>query len=95
MTNEEAISCLQKMVVYEDITAINMAIKALKERPKGQWLPVCDEKWRRYICSRCGNFEPYEFVLDGQIKEQWQSALTQAWDCRYCPHCGAEMEKEE
>lgn len=94
MTNEEAISRLQKMIVWQDddITAMNMAIEALEEKPKGQWLPRCGENWESYICSRCGHFEPYEFVLEGQTNEQGQAVLTQVWNCRYCPHCGAEME---
>ena len=100
MTREEAIRRIQGLEVdvrwehsyKQEEEALQMAIEALGERPKGQWLPRCGENWESYICSRCGHFEPYEFVLEGQTNEQGQVALTQVWNCRYCPHCGAKME---
>ena len=104
MTREEAIKRLSDQLntweAYDPDNgdmreAVEMAIEALEEKPKGQWLPRCGENWESYICSRCRHFEPYEFVLDGQPNEQGQVRLTQVWDCRYCPHCGAEMEVEE
>jgi len=55
MTNKEAIEKLKEilfMTGYKE--AINLAIKALEERPQGEWIHTseCDEEFQ-YRCSKC------------------------------------------
>lgn len=93
MTNKEAIAiiqsrkncaeCVRNVAVCEESctecdTAFDMAINALEERPKGEWI-----KWNfktfgamgdwEYKCSNC------EKVYGGEYN--------------FCPNCGAQMQK--
>lgn len=55
-----------------------MAIEALKERPKGEWIwQLANNGWVDHICSVCG----YTENTDIHISLGW----------KYCPNCGAEM----
>lgn len=66
MTNKEAIEYLKNInsrypcsldTTFQDeceMIALNLAIKALEERPKGEW--IADDEWGNCHCSVC-NFE--------------------------------------
>ena len=59
--------------------AINMAIKALSDRPKGEWIwQLADNGWVDHICSVCG----YTENTDIHVSLGW----------KYCPNCGAKLE---
>lgn len=59
--------------------ALDLAIKALEERPQGEWKETGYETgalgitYRQTQCSNCG----------------WEHALPMWWN--FCPNCGAEM----
>lgn len=88
MTNAEAISNLNHIygIVSPDIQrSIDLAIKALEERPTGEWVKVKEERMSvdmsgeivtRYKCSKCGRFIA---ILPSKLA-----------DYPFC-HCGAEM----
>ena len=56
MTNKDAIILLQEIeedgrnVTKEHIEALDLAIKALEDRPQGEWI----ERVGYVICSKCG-----------------------------------------
>lgn len=87
MTNEEAVSILEKMWAeveyYEETEALDMAIEALTAHHTGNWIKFADytnnlnQARASMTCSECDEF------FDGypEIKE---------WN--YCPHCGARMD---
>ena len=59
MTNKEAIEVLkEEWRVNAEIfgkqfdEALDLAIKALEERPQGEW--IADDDWGNCHCSRCG-----------------------------------------
>lgn len=91
MTKEEALDCLNGLKIYLktehiDQEALNMAIEALEDRPKGHWktYAIDDFKDRRtgehaIICDRCLMKEIIRF---GQSK----------WN--FCPNCGTDMREE-
>ena len=90
MTNEKAIEMLEYIrqtgngeSEYKNnaqAIAINMAIKALSDRPKGEWIwQLADNGWVDHICSVCG----YTENTDIHVSLGW----------KYCPNCGAEMEE--
>lgn len=63
MTNKEAIEQLkwvenricQITCLPETFEALGLAIKALEERPQGEWIIVKDEKWGDNVkCPFCG-----------------------------------------
>lgn len=63
MTNKEAIKVIKHLYEanpIEEEEALNLAIKALKERPQGEW--VVDEFGRK-ICGKC-QFPFAEFQSD-------------------------------
>ena len=85
MSNEEAIKLIQgieedgRNVTSEHIEALDLAIKALKERPQGEW--IIDGHHIR--CNRC-----YEYICNtdregNEIPDN------------FCPNCGAKMRGEE
>ena len=86
MTNKEAIKLIQgieedgRNVNKEHIEALDLAIKALKERPHGKWIykefDVESGISRSYWCSNCG--EP---------KSQWCDD--------FCQRCGTDMRGKE
>lgn len=58
--------------------AVNMAIKALSDQPKGEWIwQLANNGWVDHICSVCG----YTENTDIHVSLGW----------KYCPNCGAEM----
>lgn len=82
MDNNEAINYLSKegkSVFHHDadmLQALDMAIEALKERPKGEWTPSF--KNIEYKCSICGR------VVN---RGAWEEVTK---EFPYC-HCGAKM----
>ena len=86
MTNQEVIRVLQaikehpSMGVYlpDEYEALDLAIKALEERPQGEWIK---DKQGNTICSNCG-FECL-YSEDGFLYSLGN----------YCHHCGAKMQK--
>ena len=70
MTNKEAIYIINnRLNTYyctdEDLQVLNLAIKALEERPTGHWIEIydcincseCDYTWRHFktdFCPTCG-----------------------------------------
>ena len=55
----------------------------------GRWLNFYGE-WSAAECDLCG--ECYEVSPDEEPKEEYFKAFNQAY--KYCPHCGAKMDKE-
>ena len=98
MTREEAILLLHDIkdtyneiyenyeIGYEQMTALDMAIEALSERPKGEWIkkqvfnPELDEYIPLIECSVCG-YEPYYGGSEPKFN--------------YCAYCGADMRGEQ
>lgn len=90
MNNKEAIEYLKEVQSHIDLEnggytqemydAIDMAIKALEERPTGKWIHLGGDDW---CCSECGRFV---------MNEGWENP-SDVGDC-YCPTCGADMRKE-
>ena len=81
MNNQEAINKLYLMR-DDDLTALNMAIKALEQEPNktGHWKRISSDKYVQhaqyyYRCSECG----------GDI----------IGEHNYCPNCGAKMVEQE
>ena len=79
MTPEEAIKQLinhaQWKLNGDDLTALEMAIEALKDsRPTGEWIR---EKNGTYTCNFCG----------ANIWGYWLEHI----EANYCPSCGAKM----
>lgn len=88
MTNKEAITNLNHIygIVSSDIQrSLDIAIKAIEERPQGEWVEV--EKQGRtgdgriftytiVVCSECGE----QYDLEGE---------------KFCPNCGADMRGKE
>lgn len=83
MTNKEDIEqllAIKKLgcLTDKDRHALNSAIKALEERPKGEWLVVGhDDTTYWYRCSICEHEEHDNFTKH----------------YHYCPSCGADMWK--
>ena len=87
MTNKEAINYISKegksVFRYDSymLQALDMAIKALEERPQGEWifqytfLDNC-----LYKCSHCNR------LLSLDVQQEVKQFL-------FCPNCGADMRK--
>lgn len=88
MTREEAIEILKQYSLYSPTSqiedALDMAIEALRDRPKGEWIKkqVFNPELDKYVplieCSVCG-YEPYFGGSESKFN--------------YCANCGARMEK--
>lgn len=86
MNKEEAINLIQDIeedgrnVSAEHIEALNLAIKALEDRPTGEWifLKANEEQTDGYECSVC--------------KATYHTKVPYFSEFNYCPHCGARME---
>ena len=87
MTREEAVKELKVMKLWTGlkvkIEALDMAIEALQERPKGRWEYVVDDWWDVHRCTACG--------------ELWtlEAGTPQENNMNFCPNCGADMRGEE
>lgn len=89
MTKEEAIKIIdcydlgfydlsgEKIPADKLAEAFDMAIEALKERPKGKWILTQDEQYEYCTCSECGY----------QNGENWMNGS----DIPFCAMCGAKM----
>lgn len=80
ITNSEAISNLNQIYgfVSPDIQrSLDLAIKALEERPQGEW--VSKHLWDNthvWVCSECGNRNTHGITVE-----------------KACWRCGADMRK--
>ena len=91
MSNEEVIEVLKGIVfnsfdrtTRKERQALDFAIKALEERPQGEWIEVGDNqpysKDKLYGCSKCG--------FGGYL-------LSDTKNVNFCPNCGADMREVE
>ena len=92
MTNKEAIKKLKEQQAefnenYVDFAGVNeaydLAIKALEERPQGEWIKEPSATFR---CSECNNRIPIKY---DEINEH-MAKITKP---RFCDNCGADMRK--
>ena len=81
MTDKEAIFNLNQIygfVSSEIQQSLDLAIKALAERPQGEWI-ILDRNDRfkigNYKCNLCG----YKFPVPDELAKN------------FCPNCGADM----
>lgn len=85
MTREEAIKWIEYHIDISDydedddlLTALKMAVKALKKQRAGRWIETDDyDAWR---CSEC---DEYFCLYEGTPQDN---------KYYYCPNCGAKME---
>ena len=88
MNREEAIDILRSYLMFDksnmqiDI-ALNMAIEALQDRPKGEWInreycQVDEDAYEVATCSNCKSEITIEYPYDN-----------------FCPNCGAIMKGNE
>ena len=86
MTREEAIKWIEYHIDISDydedddlLTALKMAVKALKKQRTGRWIETDDyDAWR---CSEC---DEYFCLYEGTPQDN---------KYYYCPNCGAKMEE--
>jgi len=85
MTNKEAIERLEYIKTHdtdpEDYELFDLAIKALEERPQGEWK---HNNFDEHYCNKCGNFALWSEEADDYDYYEVQS--------NFCPNCGARME---
>lgn len=67
----------------DEETALDLAIKALEERPHGEW--IYHDKLNKYYCKDCGLFEPF-------TKEEIEEGVKLP---NFCEQCGADMRGEK
>ena len=71
--------------------ALDLAIKALEERPQGEWI---EDSYVGFRCSECAHVAVEYTVItkfpDGSKVKGGDYNLTP-----YCPNCGADMRGEE
>lgn len=87
MTKEEAITRLhwlkRELIKGTDMNEpIDMAIEALQDRPKGEWIESEMDKDFR-VCSVCKN-KGYK------DKMAWRTEFIKSY-LNFCPNCGARM----
>lgn len=78
MTDKEAISNLNQIygfVSSEIQQSLDLAIKALEEKPQGEWIDCKDFPYLAN-CSNCG------YQMDTHEERGY---------FRFCPYCGADM----
>ena len=88
MTREEAIKWIEYHIDISDydedddlLTALKMAVKALKKQRTGRWIETDDyDAWR---CSEC---DEYFCLYEGTPQDN---------KYYYCPNCGARMLGED
>lgn len=66
----------------ERIEAYDLAIKALEERPTGEWK---HNNFDEHYCNKCGHYALWSEEADGYYEVQ----------SNFCPNCGADMRKGE
>ena len=89
MTNKEAIYIINnRLNTYyctdEDLQALDLAVKALEERPQGEWIYTDKEdKKKGYggYCSVCKCDMPIGMI-------DWK---LEYYESKFCPNCGAYM----
>ena len=82
MTREEAKEHLEFLKIMDAPKlreAVDMAIEALQERPKGRWEHLGGDEW---CCSNCGHV----IFTEGSWEEP---------DAKFCEECGADMRESE
>ena len=85
MTREETIKKLKELryiVSYSSRTALEIAIEALQERPKGRWI----EKDGNAYCSECNACWGLDMYFDFEDHKI---------DHKFCSACGADMRESE
>ena len=92
MTNKEAIKYLiVPVVISTKLSAENLkqkeayelAIKALKERPHGKWIPLSECSNHGFYCSICWKKEYKDEYAIHKVRSN------------FYPNCGADMRGEE
>ena len=92
MTNKEAIELLKRATMFEPTLenrdypeAFDLAIKALEERPQGEWIQgEADCSQYGWFCSECGFFVPWYY-------QYYEKDIDFIREYKACPHCLAEM----
>lgn len=88
MTNKKAIRVLESIEYYlkthtnesceEEHMAISLAIKALEDKPKGEWKPLLLQT----LNEESGDIVAYESTCCGVVADK---------KYQHCPNCGAQM----
>lgn len=89
MTREETAEILFALAgnsIWEDeFEALNMALEALQERPKGRWHTLHETKLTKTVeCTHCN--APFRYKKKDNLIVD---------DFYYCPNCGREMRGEQ
>lgn len=94
MSNEEVIEVLKGLVfgsfdrtTRKERQALDLAIKALEERPHGKWIYINKEDKKKGFggyCSICKCDMPIGI-------NDWKQEY---YESKYCPNCGAKMDGE-
>lgn len=81
MNNEEAIAILENLktqgeAFFSRRLALDLAIKALEERPQGEWI---EHNSYFHKCSKCQKIVGFDYIeQEGEM-------------FNFCPNCGADM----
>ena len=95
MNNQEAIRIIQTYIDIKsesEAEALDLAIKALEERPTAH---NCNENFAdcdQFVCSKCGielqDWYRVEYDEDGNVTYH-------EYVFNYCPNCGRKIEEDE
>ncbi len=78
--NENVKYCLECANEHEQLAKWLKELKALKERPQGEWKHLGGDEW---VCSECGHV----ITTEGS----WENPLSTG--AYHCENCGADMRK--